>query len=400
MKLNLNKFLFTISYALDLVENEINDVSLYHSKRVAFISIKIAEVLNLNKEEQFDLYSYALLHDNGLIKAYQEKKSLNIEEKINERLTQHCLIGEENIKSFPFLTKNKNIILYHHEHYDGNGYYGKKGDEIPLLSQIIFMADLLDTKYDLSKTTYSMKENMENFIKKEEDKLFSKKLVNAFFELSNSFAFWGALEYFHTNTGPEQLLENFEIEVSIDDFFSITNILSNLIDSKSRFTAIHSTQLASKTKKFLKEFNFDEITQKKLLISANLHDIGKLATPTDILEKEGTLTKEELFEIKKHAYFTYSILKNIDFCDDILSWASLHHEKPDGSGYPFGLNIKDIPFEARIISCLDFYQALVEKRPYRDAMKHNDAISLMKKVLNNYEIDLNIIEKIDKVFNK
>ena len=60
---------------------------------------------------------------------------------------------------------------------------------------------------------------------------------------------------------------------------------------------------------------------------------------------------------------------------------------------------KKLSFEARIISCLDFYQALVEERPYRKAMAHNDAITLMKKVLNEFDEDLVIIEKIDKVFS-
>jgi len=397
MKFNLNKFLFAISYALDLAESEIQTVSSFHSKRVAFLSIKIAQTLNLSKEEIFDLYSYALLHDNGLIEAFQLTRENN-KDKINENLVDHCTIGEENIRNFPFLTDQKDVILYHHEHYDGTGFFKKRGEDIPLFSQIIFMADVIDSNFELKKISYETKVEIEEFLDQQRNRLFSDKLVDTFLTLSDTFSFWGELEYFYTTAIPQNLLQDYEVQISIDEFFNITDILSNLIDSKSKFTAKHSKELAQKTHQFIKEFDFDEITQKKLLISANLHDIGKLATPTNILEKPGALSDKELFEIKKHAYFTYSILSSLNFCDDIVSWASYHHEKPDGSGYPFGLKNEELGIEARIIACLDFYQALVEERPYRKAMEHDDATSLMKTVLNDFEMDLKIISKIDKVF--
>lgn len=393
MKLDLNKFLYSISFALDLAENEILNVSSFHSKRVAFIAIQLAQFLNFTDEEKFDLYSYALLHDNGILEAYQ-----NDIKDVNESFKDHCIIGENNIQAFPFLTKSKDIILYHHEHYDGSGFFGKKGDEIPLMSQVIFLADKLDTQFNLKNITYEIKTEIEKFLTKNSSKLFSPFLVSKFLELSQQFSFWGSLEYFYTTNQSEILQSSYKVEVSMDEFLHITNILSNLIDSKSKFTAAHSKELASKSKKVIEYFNFDENHQKKILISANLHDIGKLGTPLNILDKNGPLNNSEVFEIKKHAYFTYKILEGIDFCDDILHWASSHHEKPDGSGYPFGLKGQDLSIEARIISCLDFYQALVETRPYRKAMEHSNAINIMKNTLRDFDTDIEIINVIDNVF--
>lgn len=393
MKLDLNKFLYSISFALDLAENEILNVSSFHSKRVAFIAIQLAQFLNFTDEEKFDLYSYALLHDNGILEAYQ-----NDIKDVNESFKDHCIIGEKNIQAFPFLTKSKDIILYHHEHYDGSGFFGKKGDEIPLMSQVIFLADKLDTQFNLKNITYDIKTEIEKFLTENSSKLFSPLLVSQFLELSQQFSFWGSLEYFYTTNQSEILQSSYKVEVSMDDFLHITNILSNLIDSKSKFTAAHSKELASKSKKVIEYFNFDENHQKKILISANLHDIGKLGTPLNILDKNGPLNNSEVFEIKKHAYFTYKILEGIDFCDDILNWASSHHEKPDGSGYPFGLKGQDLSIEARIISCLDFYQALVETRPYRKAMEHSTAINIMKNTLIDFDTDIEIINVIDNVF--
>jgi HD-GYP domain-containing protein (c-di-GMP phosphodiesterase class II) len=399
MKLNLNKFLFSVSFALDLAEGQIVSVSKLHSKRVAFISLELAKLLGLSEDEKFDLYAYALLHDNGLVESFSKQEKSNLDENIiiDEDFKDHCLIGEKNIQYFPFLTKQENIILYHHEHYDGSGYFGKKGDDIPLMSQIIFLANIVDENLD-KEMTLASKEKIDTLIRESKGKELSALMVDTFLKLSKEFAFWGSLEYFYILNHPDKLLKDIEINVSIDQFYDIVYIFSEIVDAKSHYTAVHSQELYRKTKILLEHFNFDELHRKKMLIAANLHDIGKLATPLSILEKKGPLTDEELFEIKKHAFFTFKILDGIDFCDDILTWASYHHEQPDGSGYPFGKTLDDLSIETRLISCLDFYQALVEDRPYRDAMSHENAINIMKVSLKEHEIDMEIVGMIDKVF--
>jgi len=403
MKLNLNKFLFSISFALDLAENQITNVSRLHSKRVAFISIQLANTLGLSDEEKFDLYAYALMHDNGLVEAFTKRKKENPELKnivIDENLYQHCIIGEVNIKHFPFLTDNKDIILYHHERYDGKGFFKIKGDDIPLMAQIIYFANMMDEQFDLANINLQTKEKIETYVKQNENKLFSPTLVKAFIDLSSDFAFWGSLEYFDIVNRPDKLLKNFEIDISLDQFHEIVEIYSNIIDAKSEFTAKHTQDIADKTAQLIDHLGFDAEHKKKLLIAANLHDIGKLATPIEILEKEGPLDENELFEIRKHAYFTFTILEGIEFSDEILKWASQHHEKPDGSGYPFGLEANDLSLEARFVACIDFYQALTEDRPYRDPIPHKQAITIMKDNLDQFDLDSYIIKLIDDIFQE
>ncbi len=312
---------------------------------------------------------------------------------------EHCVIGENNTKEFPFLTKQENVILYHHENFDGSGLFGKKADEIPLFAQLISFADTLDTNFDLLKISFDKKELILNYVIENENILFSKKIVETFKILSESFLFWGDLEYFDEVNPLEKILPNFSIEVSLEKFLSITKIFSKIIDGKSKFTAKHSVDLEEKSLKLVEYFNLDEETKLKIQIASNLHDIGKLGTPNAILDKEGSLTNQELFEIKKHAYLTHSILSKLENFNDITKWASAHHEKLDGSGYPFGLTSNELGLEERIVSCLDFYQALVEDRPYRNSMSHNDAISILRKNLSDYKIDIDIVNAIDIVFN-
>jgi len=403
MTLSLNKFLFSISFALDLAETEIKCTSAKHSKRVAYICLKISNLMGLDDKEKFDLCSYSLLHDNGLIESYcnftNEYEKDGAENYFNMiNFSEHCVIGENNIKDFPFLTSQKDIILYHHENYDGTGLFGKKGSEIPLLSQLISFADIIDSTFDLTIIDYDKKEEINKFVFENEEKLFSKDIVKVYEKLSNSLLFWGDLEYFDEVNPLENILPDFSMEISLEDFLGITKIFSKIIDGKSKFTAKHSKDLEAKSLKLVEYFNLDEETKLKIQIASNLHDIGKLGTPNSILDKDGTLSNSELFEIKKHAYLTHSILSKIDDFSDITKWASAHHERLDGTGYPFGLTSNELGLEERIVSCLDFYQALVEDRPYRKSFNHNDAVSLLRKNLTDLEIDANIIDAIDIVF--
>lgn len=403
MTLSLNKFLFSISFALDLAESEIKCTSAKHSKRVAYISLKMADKIGLSDEEKFDLCSYSLLHDNGLIESYcnftNEYKDSNSGDYFDiVNFSEHCIIGENNIKEFPFLTFQENVILYHHENYDGSGLFAKKDNEIPIFAQLISFADILDTNFDLTIIDYDKKEKINEFVLKNEENLFSKDLVKAYKELANSFLFWGDLEYFEEVNPLANILPDFKMEVSLETFLDITKIFSKIIDGKSKFTAKHSLDLEEKSLRLVEYFGLDEETKLKIQIASNLHDIGKLGTPNSILDKDGTLTDSELFEIKKHAYLTHSILSKIDNFSDITKWASAHHERLDGSGYPFGLTSNELGLEERIVSCLDFYQALVEDRPYRKSMPHNDAVNLLRKNLSNLNIDADIIDAIDIVF--
>lgn len=397
MKINLNSFLTSVSKALDAVEEELLDTTTNHSKRVAYIALRLGEILKLNDKTLFDLCAYAIVHDNGVIQTYQKisNKSKNI---VTEDIKEHCEIGQNNIKNFPFLTKQKNIILYHHEQYDGNGFYGKKEDEIPLLSQLIFIADILDTNFDLNNITLEVKEKTINFIKTNEKVLFSSKIVDAFLELSKDTSFWFDLDKTSILNVYSKRIPKINIFITYEQMLEISKVLSTIIDSKSEYTALHTMELMNKAKIVCKHYNLSEDRSYRLQIAANLHDLGKLATPIDILEKPGSLSDEELFIMKKHAYSTYSILNNIKGFEEITKIASAHHEKLDGSGYPFGLKEIELQFEQKLLACLDIYQALTEKRPYRKPMTHKEAMNILYSSAENNYVDKTIVEDIDKIF--
>lgn len=104
---------------------------------------------------------------------------------------------------------------------------------------------------------------------------------------------------------------------------------------------------------------------KKLKWGSYLHDIGKIGIPEHILLKSGPLSEEEMAIVKKHSILGYSMIKDIDFLTDAGEVVLYHHEKFDGSGYPYGLKGQNIPLSARIFAIADAFDAMIFPRPYR-----------------------------------
>ncbi|EKD88431.1 MAG: metal dependent phosphohydrolase [uncultured bacterium] len=118
-----------------------------------------------------------------------------------------------------------------------------------------------------------------------------------------------------------------------------------------------------------------------------LHDIGKLIVPSEILEKPSKLTPQEFNIIRTHTYFTYEFLNGMSIFRDIRDWASQHHERLNGRGYPFHENEKTLPFESRAIAVADVFTALTEDRPYRKGVSGKEAMLVLDVDVQKGELD-------------
>ena len=149
MELDIIGLVSACSYALDCIEAELVHVTNRHGKRVAYISVCMAEKFGIIGEALQDLAMCALLHDNALTQYISEEvrhdlikdQTMDISSK---KLGVHCVYGEQNIKKLPFYTDVTNVILYHHENADGTGPFRKKWEEIPLFARIIHLCDTID----------------------------------------------------------------------------------------------------------------------------------------------------------------------------------------------------------------------------------------------------------------
>lgn len=108
--------------------------------------------------------------------------------------------------------------------------------------------------------------------------------------------------------------------------------------------------------------------------SGEMHDIGKMAIPAEILDKPGPLTDEEFEIVKLHPMVGETMLTPLDLPDEVLAAVRGHHEHWDGSGYPDGLKGGEIPMTARILTIVDSFDAMTAGRPYRDTLSPQEAL--------------------------
>ncbi len=389
MNFSLNQFLISVSFVLDFIEIDILDDITNHGKRVGYIALKIGEELDLTKNEEFNLLAFAIMHDIGGV-----KNKGQVSKSEMEKAKEHCVIGEENIRKFPFTSEYENVILYHHENYDGSGFFNKEKDEIPLFSQIISIADTFELLYEPEKN----REELISKIKKQENKIFSEKMVRNFLKITRGESFWLNLKDQFILSAIKNESPQLTRDYSFRVLHEITSLFSDIIDSKSRFTNEHSTKLSRNIEIMADYYDFEKVKGDKLLIAADLHDIGKLAISNSILDKPGSLTEEEYRTVKAHAFYTRKALETIDGFEEITEWASNHHERNDGSGYPYGLTKKELDFPSQILAVLDVYQALRENRPYRYPMNHNVAVQILKTMAANNRVNKQIVDDVDKLF--
>lgn len=403
MRFNLNEFLISVSFALDFIEMDVLGTTTNHSKRVAYIALKTARNMGLKDDELHDLVALSILHDNGI-----SEKRINdrmIDEGADgaeyiEGIKEHCIIGEDNIKDYPFLTDVRNVIKYHHEKHDGSGFFKLKGGEIPLMAEIIQFADNVEIQFHKRGYTYDLKDDVFSYVRENSGKSFSPEVSEAFLLAADKKVFWEEL-------GNDAILEILKSDTPISAFelpltkvHAITGVLSSIIDAKSRFTYRHSTGLSEKAGKMADYYHMSDEKKMKLIIAADLHDIGKLAVPNRILDKPGKLNEEELKIVKDHPAHTRKALEGITGFEEITEWASNHHERLDGSGYPHGLKAEQQDFNTRLMACLDVYQALAEERPYRRELTHKEAMDIMLDMKKSGILDENIIDDIDTAFKE
>jgi len=168
--------------------------------------------------------------------------------------------------------------------------------------------------------------------------------------------------------------------------------LVSIVGKKDHYTAEHSRNVAKIACLIGEKMNLKRKELKILEIAGHLHDIGKIAVPEHILNKPGKLSDEEFEIIKKHPVVGADILREYPELSFTVPVVLYHHERMDGSGYPLGLKDKEIPILARILAVADVFDALTSDRPYRKAMKPEDALSLMKKMPLDQKM-VSILEK-------
>lgn len=304
------------------------------------------------------------------------------------------------LENFKPLSKAAKIIKYHHLPWDGGAGVSYMGEEVLLLSHILHVADRTCAMLSSSGNVLSQVPRIIEEISKKADTSFHPALVDALNQLSQKEYIWLDL----SSASPIDKISDtgmFSILIlDVDDIIDLAYIFSQIIDFRSSFTAQHSAGVAKTAEKLAQLIGFSPYDCQMMLIAGYLHDLGKLAIDNSLLEKPGKLDKDEYNQIRSHTYHTYHLLSSIKQFETINKWASYHHEKLNGNGYPFHINGNFLSLGSRIMAVADVFTAITENRPYRMGMDYERTTKVLYNMVESDSIDGNIVKILMQNFDE
>jgi len=180
-----------------------------------------------------------------------------------------------------------------------------------------------------------------------------------------------------------------EVEDIPEPFVDLLNVLSQ----KDMYTFIHSLYVAKFSKQLGELLGWNSLAVTNIALAGWLHDIGKIAIPNEILRKPAQLSNQEYRSIQKHVEYGLHLLQSFDIKNDVITAIAEHHERYDGTGYPFGKAREEISIEGRILAIADAYSAMTIKRVYQSRhLSTAEAVCELKKG-KGYQFDPVLVEQ-------
>jgi HD-GYP domain-containing protein (c-di-GMP phosphodiesterase class II) len=388
---NLGNLVLSLSDAMDLA----SPLLIQHQQRTALVAWEMGKAARLSNERLERLFIAALLHDIG---AFSLEEKISLRNFAFEDLEEHCIRGELLLNNIPWLKDSARIIRFHHTEWQ----HWEESIEIPIVleSQLLELADYLERSINREQYILHQHEDIIAKIESLSGSSLHPQVVDLLISVSHSEEFWldlvsPRLYSLLLNEGPFR-----KLEIDYPDISIIAELFRNIIDFRSRFTSTHSSGVAASASMLAKLFGLTDAEIGLMEVAGNLHDLGKLAIPNSILDKPGNLNKEEMSVMKSHTYYTYLIINSIGGLKQIAEWAAYHHEKLDGSGYPFHCEAGELCTGARILMVADIFTALAEDRPYRKGMSKEGIIEIIKQFADRRLLDTRIVNLLFENYNE
>ena len=175
--------------------------------------------------------------------------------------------------------------------------------------------------------------------------------------------------------------------------------LANAVEAKDTYTKNHADNVSRMAVLVGKELGLPDNELEDIRYGGALHDVGKIGVPDSILNKPGKLNDEEWVQMRAHAAIGADILKPIPRLAGAADIVRHHHEQYDGNGYPDGLAGENIPIEARILTTVDSYSAMVDRRSYKAARPHEDAVAELKRCAGS-QFDPRVVDAFLSLFDR
>ncbi len=378
----------SLSTALDLVNPRLGD----HHKLTCYISSCIAKELGWDDDQYELLFGASLIHDLGASSSTDRLDILGFDCSSSH---DHALIGEAIIESVAPMARLAPHVGDHHTLWNNGNGQSHQGREVSKISHLIQLADRVAVLIDRNSPLIIQAKSIRDKISRGVGKQFVPELAEAFCDIASRHSFWMHMDSIFLDTSITDLSAFKDKKLDLSELEEISRVYAFIIDSRSRFTANHSSGVATVAEALAEAHGLDRITSRMIKISGYLHDIGKLSVPEETLEKNGKLDDEERLIISGHSFYTRKILTRIKGLEQIGEWAGNHHEFIDGSGYPLGLKDEGLDVESRIITVADIFTALTEDRPYRKGMDLPSALGILENFAQRDQIDGAVLQSLE-----
>ena len=383
------------SKAFDIVEAELVGASQHHSLRVASLCAKMGKCMGDDKDSLSALFTCALFHDNALVEYTLSQRAAGYQ---NIDLRPHCEYGQRNVEWLPFTKNIDGYILHHHSCENGKGPFGVH--EFPREAAFIGAADMIDVTCHLQRVLPGELGMLRDKIAARMGTLATKNAIETLLHILDD-EMLESLRDENIHATVRQLFPAWKVQIDqkcIDDecVVRLAKFITHIIDCKSRYTRKHSEQIANRAWLMGNRYGYSREENTQLYLAASLHDIGKIAIPSDMLEKPGKLNEDEYKIVMDHVRYTGDWLSEVEGLGKIRLWAANHHEKLDGSGYPFNKPEMELDFNSRLLACIDIYQAVSEERPYHRARSHKDTMPILYGMAEKGLIDGKIVKDLDE----
>ncbi|TET65617.1 MAG: response regulator [Candidatus Zixiibacteriota bacterium] len=194
-------------------------------------------------------------------------------------------------------------------------------------------------------------------------------------------------------------IQSYKLYDDLQETYLATIIaLANSIEARDKYTRGHTERVWSFATAIANQLGWPPEKKVELRMGAILHDIGKIAVPDRILNKQGLLTTEEFEVMKRHPVQGARIVEGIPFLEPALPYILYHHERYDGKGYPYGLKGEEVPIQGRLLAVADTLDAVSSDRPYRKGKKFSEAVEEVIRCAQT-QFDPSIAEACKSAFN-
>jgi HD-GYP domain-containing protein (c-di-GMP phosphodiesterase class II) len=382
--IHTGNLLLSLSEAIDLAAPAVSS----HQLRVAYAAWRLGCAAGLCGAETERLLIAALLHDIG---ALEDQEKLRLIQGAEDHIERHCVRGEALLGISPLLAPAAPIVRHHHRPWS-EWHDARIDDPSVLGAQILLLADTVERLVRRDVYILHQEERISEEIGNLSRGQIHPDLIDLYFDLARREDFWldltsGRLYSLILRCGPFR-----NEEIGLREICPLSLLFRYVIDYRSRFTATHSSGVAVSAAALGRAFGLTASEVNMLRIAGNLHDLGKLAVPNAILDKDGPLNRSERALMRQHTHVTYTILSSVGGMPLITEWASFHHERLDGTGYPFHLNAARLDTGARVLAVADIFAALTEDRPYRQGLGFQPVREILRKMVREGALDGRLVE--------